>query len=86
MVQKIKDVLRVGPRTKIADRDMKVGDIVVIEDDRGERRLATVRGAHTIGGVWHVQLALPPVSMRASYYLPHHVKLRQIKAVYRKVR
>ena len=59
MVQKIKDVLRVGPRTKIADRDMKVGDIVLVEADDGLERPARVTGAYTLGGVWHVQVANP---------------------------
>ncbi len=72
---------RVGPRTKIGGKDLKIGDLVLFKRDDGIDILAQVSGAYKLGEQWKLNLEVCP-GEQGSYRLPQSIDLSALKTIW----
>lgn len=75
---------KVGPRTDIGGKKLRIGDLILVEDPKDKRQsyLAQVAGGYCIHNVWHVTLT--PTPGVGAAWVPQSVKARHVTRAWRK--
>lgn len=83
-VPRLRSEKTAGPRTKMGAKGVKVGDLVLVDTEVGDR-LALVNGGYMMGAVWMLQIGpVPCQGESGGPWLPQHVKVTKVKVVYRR--